>query len=780
MKRLALFFLCLFMGMNNFNAQNVCLDFDGSHDFVTSTMPLGDGDFTVEMWFQSLDNSSSCLAYRRLFSLYGSTGGVQTGLQLGLCGGTMQVYWIDNTGSATGPVAVSPQNFNTGLWNHVAITRSGANLEVFINCQPVWTGSLSSGLALTNFRLGQIPGGPFSTNSFNWLGRIDDVRIWNFPKNQTQIDDQKACVLSCSEPGLELYWTFDEGTPGADNTAIPFVPDCTANGYNGAFSQDYIIPPPFSFNLQGFELMGSTSNYVSSDAPLAYPNLNNLTLEIKDYPYQNNLLTEICNLDPAHFRLLKDGAVPGPFNNVTVEWFYNDGPGLPDVPLPDPPFSGFAFGVPGGNINYDCSSSTTGFVDRTFFAVSTVAEVSQGYICEYKSEEYDLRICCPIRPATIDIAPSKIFCEGEMTNLTISINSPDQFVTNPGPFVTIKWYEDGVYLPAYDNLSSFNYLFTAPSVTTPEDVCFEAVVTNCNGKTETFEECVQIDPEPICGTIAGWPLPNPTNLMLVATSPHLIYEICPGNDAQIGIDVPFQDCIPQWQYSFPGNPSWSNLGLSNSVQNTNILPTSAWPGNQIFYRVQCNPLSSPSGCDPCFSDKIEIRLKTPPPTNAIGGISQLCKGDVNTLTVAFPDPSHTYTWYCDGLQVGTGTSFTYTAMKSACYWFDTDDGCYTVRSPIYCVTVCEVIPALSCPLPPNECACLGDPITLSACDSYSTCPGGSLQFTWYIDGVLQPTTGCTLTHTPPAAGATYKVEIVDSLTGCTASLERTIIPCDKK
>jgi hypothetical protein len=45
--------------------------------------------------------------------------------------------------------------------------------------------------------------------------------------------------------------------------------------------------------------------------------------------------------------------------------------------------------------------------------------------------------------------------------------------------------------------------------------------------------------------------------------------------------------------------------------------------------------------------------------------------------------------------------------------------------------------------------------------------------------VQQSSGGCTITHTPAAAGATYRVEVTDLTTGCTAATERTIVPCDK-
>jgi len=162
-------------------------------------------------------------------------------------------------------------------------------------------------------RIGNWPGGNAPT-AF-WNGQVDDFRIWNYAKSLQQIIDEKQCVLAGDEPGLELYYTFDEGFPNAPNPTTSVIQDQSINGNNG--------------NPLNFAFTGSQSNFTLSQTPMAYPDLNNLDLEIKDYPYQNNIITEICNDDPAHFSLIKNGVTPGPFGNVQVDWWYQDGASLP-------------------------------------------------------------------------------------------------------------------------------------------------------------------------------------------------------------------------------------------------------------------------------------------------------------------------------------------------------------------------------------------------------------------------------------------------------------------
>jgi hypothetical protein len=58
-------------------------------------------------------------------------------------------------------------------------------------------------------------------------GKIDEVRIWNYPKNQNQIVDNMFTIHSGVETGLVALWNFAE-----DNGT-----DLSGNGFNG-ISQD--------------------------------------------------------------------------------------------------------------------------------------------------------------------------------------------------------------------------------------------------------------------------------------------------------------------------------------------------------------------------------------------------------------------------------------------------------------------------------------------------------------------------------------------------------------
>jgi len=727
--------------------------------------------FTAECWF-TIYNVNSTSSLRRLMLLEGDSTLIEVGVALG----GQLVYKIDAIGGEiplTTLTTIAPN-----VWRHFAMVKNNDQIDFYVDCSLVGSSSSLAGLDfnIEDLYLGQRPNGNLDED---WYGLVDEFRLWEKARTPSEICDQQFCPLSCEEPGLLAYWDFNNpaAIPGGDNTQLTQVLDCTPNANHG-------IP----VNLLQTGLL---SNWVNSSVPLVHPALSDLTVDIRDYPDRNNLLTGICNGDPAHFCLEDNGQSPGPFSNVEVQWQYSDdgGNNWPDVNTPS--FMGFCFPVLPGELTLPCNSSTDGFVDRKYRAAFTVTG-SEGQECYYNSPPYDLQVCCPISPATVEVMPAGPFCEGEQADFQVCLHSPDPFVDSPGANTTIDWsFIDPVLgptpIPSAANqtcLDYTNWTATLSGTGVLTTYCFEAVVSNCQGKQSTFNYCFEVNPQPVCGTIAGYPLDAPQNLDLISTD-SLIYEICPGDDAILAIVEPFQFCTPHWQYTFTdpseaADSNWVEIGFSNSEQNTNILPSHLWPASadRIYYRIKCVP--STIGCDPCYSDWIEIRLRQPPLATSILGPTQACaEAFPIQLSVDNPQPGITYTWLYEGLPYAIGSSAV--AIVGGCYWLEADNGCEIVEGPPLCITRCTTIPLLSCPLPPNGCAVPGQPITLTACFSYNTCSGNSgLLYEWFIDDVSQGPAGsvCNLTHTPALLGTKYGVIITDTITGCTALAEQVIVPCD--
>ena len=133
-------------------------------------------------------------------------------------------------------------------WFHIAGVYNGTTSKIYIDGIEV---------ASTNIAMGNIGDSAFNVN----LGRdpqdtdrgldasLDEVRIWNIARNETQINAGKNCELQGDETGLVAYYKFNQGVDAADNTAISTITDATSNGNDGV--------------LTNFTLLGTASNLLA-------------------------------------------------------------------------------------------------------------------------------------------------------------------------------------------------------------------------------------------------------------------------------------------------------------------------------------------------------------------------------------------------------------------------------------------------------------------------------------------------------------------------------------
>lgn len=134
--------------------------FDGNGDYLmtaSSLTPLnmGTGDFTVEAFIRPTNNVSD---YKGLIGI--SNSDTDT---LYILGGAIVWY---NSGTAAGTIAINN-------WYHVAASRQGSSLRVFINGTLVNTSTNSNNITFGRLRIGSN-----GANNSEWFhGWMDEVRI---------------------------------------------------------------------------------------------------------------------------------------------------------------------------------------------------------------------------------------------------------------------------------------------------------------------------------------------------------------------------------------------------------------------------------------------------------------------------------------------------------------------------------------------------------------------------------------------------------------------------
>jgi hypothetical protein len=127
-------------------------------------------------------------------------------------------YYTKNTGMWLYSTGTVPQN----TWTHVAITLNAGSLTFFIN------GEAAGTIAVT-FSQDDLPmsiGRPTYCNCFYFNGTMDELRLWNVARTQTQLLDNMNSTIPTNSAGLVAYYKFDESS--GTTTA-----DATGNGNNG-------------------------------------------------------------------------------------------------------------------------------------------------------------------------------------------------------------------------------------------------------------------------------------------------------------------------------------------------------------------------------------------------------------------------------------------------------------------------------------------------------------------------------------------------------------------
>ena len=208
MKNLSLLLIAFLLLQSSALAQNWQLQYDGLDDFCN----LPDGQelfsnldvFTVEFWIKVPNFSAGPF-------LIGSGPG---GDIIFAIDGTRTTLFSTNLFSVGGNVQSLPGTFPfDGMWHHLACVRSGPGAgqgKIYIDgvdqthpnintpgAAVTLSGNLTFGVGLSNF-------------FFN--GAMDDLRIWNVERSQTQINNNKDIQLTGSEPGLIGYWQFNEAS----------------------------------------------------------------------------------------------------------------------------------------------------------------------------------------------------------------------------------------------------------------------------------------------------------------------------------------------------------------------------------------------------------------------------------------------------------------------------------------------------------------------------------------------------------------------------------------
>jgi hypothetical protein len=208
---LVILFLTVVQGLF---ATNYCLYFDGISDLVN----CGDADinygdsFTVEGWIRMPDEwggDRSWIAHWQW-----NSGGPYYGFFFRIRNTTVA---FDRASFVVGDTEGNSLRFETdasiqkNVWVHLAGVYTGTNSYIYVN------GNLAAGTQYgsTNGTVGNPNQNLYFAHEY-WIGgmymkvTIDEIRIWDDVRTQTEIQDNMCNELTGNEQGLVGYWKLNE------------------------------------------------------------------------------------------------------------------------------------------------------------------------------------------------------------------------------------------------------------------------------------------------------------------------------------------------------------------------------------------------------------------------------------------------------------------------------------------------------------------------------------------------------------------------------------------
>jgi hypothetical protein len=288
--------------VNNLNAQNASLNFDGAGDVVNLGNSINSildplNTITAEAWV----NPTSLSGYGVIVGNYNSDINNSQMQFLLRRDADQYTFWVDG-GTGWSPVSSGTNTVVLNTWQHVAGTWDGSELKIYINGTLMNTTAGVSGASFAS-SANSVKIGTNAMNE-NFAGSIDEMRIWTVTRSMSEIQSAINCTVNQESTGLLAYYNFNEGIPNGTNSATT-LHDVTGHGYNGT--------------MTGFALSGTVSNFVP-DARINYLALESSVGGISDADRLRHGIAADFNGDGLNDLLVVD-------DNDNIRLYLNNGQG---------------------------------------------------------------------------------------------------------------------------------------------------------------------------------------------------------------------------------------------------------------------------------------------------------------------------------------------------------------------------------------------------------------------------------------------------------------------
>ncbi|HPD65550.1 MAG TPA: T9SS type A sorting domain-containing protein [Bacteroidia bacterium] len=299
-------------------SQGNCLYFDGTDDYISvansSSLNFGTGNFTIECWLKTNNTLTKGLVNKKNSSS-------SDGFSIFIANGRIGVKINSNTTQYFGNTGI----LNDNIWHHVAIVFYGYTddvdgdlWEVTVYHDGEYVSAYSYPRATISNSEPLYIGKHYSGG--NYSGYLEEVRIWNTNRSQSQIQSNMHTQISGSASNLVAYWRFNESSGTNANDETSNNNDGTLVNMSNSSWVSSTVPMPFQTNGSGN--WSSTSTWLSGTIPnsnYAVVQLDHNVTVDNDYTIGKLTNNATLTINPTSSLILKDQLI----NSGTIKVLSN-------------------------------------------------------------------------------------------------------------------------------------------------------------------------------------------------------------------------------------------------------------------------------------------------------------------------------------------------------------------------------------------------------------------------------------------------------------------------
>lgn len=176
----------------------------------------GDADYSVEFWFKSDGGTDEVIL----------SNGIGTSEDANTSGWSLGIDVNGNFYAQSNNQLLTSANVaNDGVWHHVAlVSKAQSNVILYIDAIEVGgiENELLNGFAGPALWIGQQGwyNGSLEQNSKQFIGYLDELRLWNISRTHDQIDRDRYNKLRGDEVGLVEYYPFENYSTSQGVTSV--------------------------------------------------------------------------------------------------------------------------------------------------------------------------------------------------------------------------------------------------------------------------------------------------------------------------------------------------------------------------------------------------------------------------------------------------------------------------------------------------------------------------------------------------------------------------------